>query len=76
MAERTSQHPKSTRGTSAKANAELASVMERNIASLIERRRREEARIGRQARIADAATKFTGNIAFVYFCNNKCWFCS
>jgi hypothetical protein len=45
MAERTSQHPKSRRGNSAKANAALASVMERNIASLIERRRREEARL-------------------------------
>jgi uncharacterized membrane protein len=41
--------------------------MERNIAALIERRRREEATIGWQARIADAATWFTGNIAFIYF---------
>ena len=41
--------------------------MERNIVSLIERRRREEAAIGWQARITDAATRFTGNIAFIYF---------
>jgi uncharacterized membrane protein len=67
MAERTSQHPKGTGGSSAKASAALASVMERNIASLVERRRREEAGTGWQMRIADAATKLTGNIAFIYF---------
>jgi uncharacterized membrane protein len=67
MTKRTSQDPMSTGGTSAKADAGLASIMERNIASLIERRRREEAAMGWQARIADAATRFTGNIAFIYF---------
>ncbi len=67
MPERTSQHPKGTGGAYAKDNAALASVMERNIASLIERRRREEAETGWQVRIADAATRLTGNIAFFYF---------
>jgi uncharacterized membrane protein len=57
---------------SAKSNPALASVIERNIATLIGRRRRESTDIGWQARLADTATRFTGNMVFIYlhlFCS-------
>jgi uncharacterized membrane protein len=44
----------------------LTPVLERNIRSLQERRREEEARASRQDRIADAITRFTGSMRFVY----------
>ena len=44
----------------------LSSVLERNIASLTERRRREEAEATAQERIAEAVTRFTGSMPFVY----------
>lgn len=44
----------------------LATVLERNIAALQQRRRREEREASREERIAEAITRFTGSMAFVY----------
>jgi uncharacterized membrane protein len=44
----------------------LASVLERNIDTLVARRRQQEQDKGRQERIADAITGFTGSMTFVY----------
>ena len=44
----------------------LSSVLERNIQALHERRRRDEAHASAQERIADAITRFTGSMTFVY----------
>jgi uncharacterized membrane protein len=66
MAERSSQLSERPAEASAKSNPALASVIERNIAALIERRRREETDIGWQARLADAATRLIGNMVFIY----------
>src|SRR5215213_3470799 len=46
--------------------AGLSSVLERNIQSLKDRRLREEADASTQERIADAITRFTGSMLFVY----------
>ena len=45
---------------------ELAGIVERNIHTLVERRRHEESRRGFQDRLADAITRFTGSLWFVY----------
>jgi uncharacterized membrane protein len=44
----------------------LSSVLERNIAALRERRRQEEAEAGPQDRLAEAITRFTGSMRFVW----------
>ena len=44
----------------------MTSVMERNIRTLVERRQREELEEPREVRLADAITRFTGSMAFVY----------
>ena len=44
----------------------LASVLERNIRALEERRRRDEAGAGRDERLAETITRFTGSMWFVY----------
>jgi len=44
----------------------LAGVVERNIAALLTKRREEEERRSLQDRIADAVTRFTGSMVFVY----------
>jgi uncharacterized membrane protein len=44
----------------------LTPVLERNIRALYQRRRREEAVASRQEKLADAITRFTGSMAFVY----------
>ena len=44
----------------------LSSVLERNIEALTQRREREEAEATVQERIADAITRFTGSMLFVY----------
>lgn len=44
----------------------LATVVERNIQALLEHRRGEEDNRSRQERIADAITRFTGSMRFVY----------
>ena len=47
-------------------SGEFARVLDRNIIALIERRRQEDAAKGREERIADAITRFTGSMVFVY----------
>lgn len=44
----------------------LAGVLERNIHTLAERRKRDEAQASRSAKVADAITRFTGSMPFVY----------
>lgn len=44
----------------------LSPVLERNIRSLAERRRREDAKASLETRVADAITRFTGSMKFVY----------
>jgi uncharacterized membrane protein len=44
----------------------LAQVVERNIRALLEHRRNEESNRTSQERIADAITRFTGSMRFVY----------
>jgi uncharacterized membrane protein len=44
----------------------VASVVERNIAALMERRLADESRRGTQERAADTVTRFTGSMRFVY----------
>ena len=44
----------------------LSSVLERNIEVLTQRRRREEAQASTQEKIAEAITRFTGSMLFVY----------
>lgn len=44
----------------------MAGVVERNIHTLLERRRRREATQPLQQRIADTITRFTGSMSFVY----------
>ncbi|HEX8663943.1 MAG TPA: DUF1003 domain-containing protein [Beijerinckiaceae bacterium] len=46
--------------------AGLTTVLERNIRSLQERRQREEAHAPAQEKLADAITRFTGSMLFVY----------
>ena len=48
------------------SNGGMTTVMERNIRTLTERRSREQANSSRQIRMADAITRFTGSMAFVY----------
>jgi uncharacterized membrane protein len=44
----------------------LTEALERNIEALAARRRAERAGASRQERVADAITRFTGSLAFVY----------
>ena len=44
----------------------MAGVVERNIQALLERRQQEEQRRGGEQRVADAITRFTGSLLFVY----------
>jgi uncharacterized membrane protein len=44
----------------------LAQVVERNIQALLEHRKQQEEKRSRQERIADAVTRFTGSMTFVY----------
>lgn len=48
------------------ASIGMARVVSRNIQALLERRRIEDARRTPQERIADAVTRFTGSMAFVW----------
>lgn len=45
----------------------ITSVVERNIAALIERRKLEEQQRGLQDRLAERIARFTGSMTFVYF---------
>ena len=47
-------------------SASMAGVVERNIRALLERRQTEERGLGTQQRAADAITRFTGSMTFVY----------
>jgi len=44
----------------------LAGVVERNVRSLLERRQQVEQKKGFQQRLADAITRFTGSMRFIY----------
>lgn len=44
----------------------LASVLERNIQAIVRRRKADEAAKSRADRVADAVTRFTGSLTFVY----------
>jgi uncharacterized membrane protein len=44
----------------------VATVVERNITALLDRRREEDERRGVQERMADLITRFTGSLVFVY----------
>lgn len=44
----------------------LANVLARNISALEERRKREQGQASAETRIADAVTRFTGSMPFVY----------
>lgn len=48
------------------AGSALGSVMERNIAAILERRKRDEVRRGWQERVAAAISRFAGSMRFVY----------
>ncbi|HTE17493.1 MAG TPA: DUF1003 domain-containing protein [Armatimonadota bacterium] len=48
------------------SNPEVADVVRRNIRALIEVRRQSEGQRGTQERVADAITRFTGSLPFVY----------
>lgn len=52
--------------TSAAPPGPFARVVERNITALVERRRDDDRRRPRQDRAADAITRFTGSMTFVY----------
>ena len=58
--------PAPLRGPPSSAQAGLAPVVERNISALLERRRQEDAARRTQDRVADAISKFTGSMTFVY----------
>jgi uncharacterized membrane protein len=53
-------------------NPNLADVVERNIATIIEMRQQFERGKSRQDRVADALTAFSGSLVFVYF--HALWF--
>jgi len=53
-------------GTDAAGAAAIAPVVERNIAALVARRRRDQARASTQEKVADAVTGFVGSMRFVY----------
>lgn len=44
----------------------MAGVMQRNIETLLDRRKVEDEKKPRQLKLADAITRFTGSMMFVY----------
>src|SRR3954447_9113495 len=48
------------------SSPDLAQVVDRNIKALLEHRREQEGSRNREERIADAITRFTGSMRFVY----------
>ncbi len=58
MPGRLTYHPENAEG--------MSPVLERNIEALLERRRREQQTADPQQKLADAVTRFTGSMAFVY----------
>lgn len=61
MATSTSPHPQIP-----EQHTGMARVVARNIQALLERRQQENQRKSRQDRLADAITRFTGSMTFVY----------
>lgn len=55
-----------SRRPQAAGESEMASVVDRNIAALLARKKAEERAKGWQERVADAITGFTGSMTFVY----------
>lgn len=55
-----------------KDDPQLVDVVEHNIAKVVEHRRKEEASKSLEDRAADALTKFSGSMWFVYI--HACWF--
>src|SRR5437879_1148292 len=53
-------------------NPDLADVVERNIAAIVEMRQQFERGKSRQDRLSDALTAFSGSLTFVYF--HAIWF--
>jgi len=53
-------------GCGPQSGAELNSALRRNIRALRDRRRQEKMRAGMEEKIADAITRFTGSLRFVY----------
>lgn len=49
-----------------KQSSEVSEVLDRNISTLLTRRRREAERLGREDRIAGAISRFAGSMPFVY----------
>jgi uncharacterized membrane protein len=45
---------------------DMSELIDRNIAALVERRRREKAATGAEEKVADAVTAFAGSMKFVY----------
>lgn len=65
-------HPPRSHSPVVERNPALAEVVHRNIRALIEARKQFEERKGLQERIADAITRFTGSMPFVYV--HALWF--
>ena len=61
-----SRHPKAAPTVPPPGPHGLAPALERNISILAERRREEQASSTRQEQVADAITRFTGSMVFVY----------
>lgn len=47
-------------------NPEMARIVERNIEALLERRKQDEKKKSTEEKVADAITKFTGSMTFIY----------
>ncbi|HWF47234.1 MAG TPA: DUF1003 domain-containing protein [Bryobacteraceae bacterium] len=56
----------SRRPTTNKGTGELSSALHRNIKALRERRKQERRSAGKEEKLADAITAFTGSMRFVY----------
>ena len=59
-------HPPLSGSAPAKSPTAMAGVVERNIRALLAHRQDEERKKGLQDRLADAITRFTGSMTFVY----------
>jgi uncharacterized membrane protein len=62
-----------THGDAEHSTNNLAGVVQRNIASLVEMRKDEERKKGLQEKLADLLTKFSGSMTFVFV--HAIWFC-
>lgn len=64
--------PANAAGRGSPKNGELAAVVQNNIESLVQMGREAEQKKGLQEKIADALTRFSGSMAFVYL--HAIWF--